>query len=145
MQIKLSLSLPRDRASVPVSRRIAADALTTLGVDTACVSDISVALTEACTNVLDHVGADDEYDVTMSVQGDLCVIEVIDTGHGFDAAMLGLRDADLTAEEGRGIQLIRALVDRAQFRPRDHAGTIVHLEKDIAWSPDALVRVFDRA
>ena len=145
MQIKLSLSLPRDEMSVPVSRRIAAQALTTLGVQADCVSDIEVALTEACTNVLDHVGADDEYDVTVGISGDLCIIEVIDTGHGFDAAMLGLRDAELSAEEGRGIQLIRALVDRVRFTSRPEQGTIVHLEKDIVWEPDALLKVLDPA
>jgi serine/threonine-protein kinase RsbW len=143
MQIKLSLSLPRDEMSVPVSRRIAAQALATLGVEPDCISDIEVALTEACTNVLDHVGADDEYDVTVGISGDLCVIEVIDTGHGFDAAMLGLRDAEFSAEEGRGIQLIRALVDRVRFTNRPERGTIVHLEKDIAWTSDALLKVLD--
>ncbi|MDX6242579.1 MAG: serine/threonine-protein kinase RsbW [Frankiales bacterium] len=143
MQIKLSLSLPRDEMSVPVSRRIAAQALATLGVEPDCISDIEVALTEACTNVLDHVGADDEYDVTVGISGDLCVIEVIDTGHGFDAALLGLSNADASAEQGRGIQLIRALVDRVQFTNRPEQGTIVHLEKDIVWTRDALLKVLD--
>lgn len=145
MQIKLSLSLPRDQMSVPVARHVASQALATLGVEADCISDIEVALTEACTNVLDHVGDDDEYDVIVGVEGDLCVIEVIDTGHGFDAAMLGLRDAELSAEEGRGIQLIRALVDRVRFTNREEQGTIVHLEKDIGWTPDALVRLLNNA
>ncbi len=145
MQIKLSLSLPRDEMSVPVSRHIAAQALATLGIEADCISDIEVALTEACTNVLDHVGADDEYDVTVGITGNLCVIEVIDTGHGFDAAMLGLRDAEMSAEEGRGIQLIRALVDRVRFANRPEQGTIVHLEKDIVWQPGALLKVLNPA
>jgi serine/threonine-protein kinase RsbW len=143
MQIELRLSLPSDQMSVPVARHIASQALLTLGVDPSCVSDIEVALTEACTNVLDHVGADDQYDVCVRVDGSLCVIEVIDTGHGFDAAMLGLRDAELSAEEGRGIQLIRALVDRVRFVNRPEDGTIVHLEKDIVWTPDSLFAVLD--
>jgi serine/threonine-protein kinase RsbW len=141
MQLKLSLSLPRDATSVPVTRHIAAQALAILGVEDDCISDIEVALTEACTNVLDHVGDDDEYDVTVGVAGDLCVIEVIDTGRGFDGAMLGHRDAALFAEAGRGIQLIRALVDRVRFTNRPEHGTIVHLEKDIAWTSDALGQV----
>ena len=115
------------------SRGTSPPRLSTLGVEPDCTSDIEVALTEACTNVLDHVGEDDEYDVTMRVKGDLCVIEVIDTGHGFDAAHAGPRDAELTAEEGRGIQLMRALVDRVRFVNRED-GTIVHLEKDISWT-----------
>lgn len=145
MQIKLSLSLPRDQMSVPVARHVAGQALALLGVQADCISDIEVALTEACTNVLDHVGDDDEYDVVVGVEGDLCVIEVIDTGHGFDAAMLGLRDAELSAEQGRGIQLIRALVDRVRFTNREERGTIVHLEKDITWTSGALAKALDSA
>jgi len=127
MQIALSLSLPRDGVSVPISRRIAAQALDTLGVDPECTNDIEVALTEACTNVLDHVGEGDEYEVLMRVRGDLCVIEVVDTGRGFDASALGHRDAAQSAEAGRGIQLMRALVDRVIFTNREESGTIVHL------------------
>jgi serine/threonine-protein kinase RsbW len=143
MQIKLCLSMPRDEISVPVSRRIATHALDTLGVEDGCASDIEVALTEACTNVLDHVGADVEYDVTVAVEGDLCVIEVIDAGRGFDAAVFGQRDAALTAETGRGIQLMRALVDRVLFTTREDHGTVVRLEKDIVWRADALVRALN--
>jgi serine/threonine-protein kinase RsbW len=138
MQIRLSLSLPRDRVSVPVTRRLCSEALITLGADPDCTSDIEVALTEACTNVLEHVGADEEYEVTVSVDGDQCVIEVIDTGRGFDADALGLSDAEVGAEGGRGIQLIRALTDRASFTRRGDSGTVVHLEKTIAWSADGL-------
>lgn len=145
MQLKLSLSLPRDRASVPISRSVAAQALTTLGVDDECKSDIEVALTEACSNVLNHAVDDDEYDVTVGVDGDLCVIEVIDTGHGFDSSLIGLADADPSAEQGRGIQLMRALVDRVMFTNRASKGTVVHLEKRITWTDGAMVRLLDPA
>jgi serine/threonine-protein kinase RsbW len=145
MQLKLSLSLPRDRASVSISRTVASQALTTLGVRKDCTSDIEVALTEACSNVLNHALDDDQYDVTVGVDGDLCIIEVIDTGHGFDSSLLGVDDADPSAEQGRGIQLMRALVDRALFTSRASQGTVVHLEKQIAWDDDAIVRLLDPA
>jgi serine/threonine-protein kinase RsbW len=145
MRSELSLSLPRDGVSVPISRRITAQALRTLGVDNDCTSDIEVALTEACTNVLDHVGDGDEYDVHLWVDGDLCVIEVIDTGRGFDASALGHDEAAQSAEAGRGIQRMRSLVDRVLFTNRPESGTIVHLEKDVLWRDDALVRALDPA
>src|SRR4051794_15381261 len=138
MQISLRLSLPRDKVSVPVTRRICRDALITLGADPDCTSDIEVALTEACTNVLEHVGVEQKYDVTVTVDNDDCVIEVIDTGSGFDADSLGHGEAELGSEGGRGIQLIRALADRVSFTSREESGTIVHLEKTIVWSPDAV-------
>jgi serine/threonine-protein kinase RsbW len=105
----------------------------TLGVADDCLTDIELALSEACTNVLDHATAGDEYEVVAGLDDTSCVIEVIDTGRGFDAEHLGLAEADPSAEEGRGIQLIRALVDRVHFRSRPERGMIVHLEKHLEY------------
>jgi len=112
-------------------RRVLNSSMQTLGVAEDCLTDIEIALTEACTNVLDHAAAGDEYEVIAGLDDNACVIEVIDTGRGFDAEKLGHIDADPSAEEGRGIQLIRALVDKVHFRPRAESGTIVHLEKHL--------------
>ena len=131
MEIKFTLQLPRDALSVPVVRRVLNSSMLTLGVAEDCLTDIEIALTEACTNVLDHAAAGDEYEVVAGLNDSLCVIEVIDTGRGFDADRLGHVDADPSAEEGRGIQLIRALVDKVHFRSRSESGTIVHLEKEL--------------
>lgn len=133
MEIRFTLSLPRDALSVPVVRRVLNSSMTTLGVAEDCLTDIEIALTEACTNVLDHAAQGDEYEVVAGLDDTRCVIEVIDTGRGFDAERLGHAEADPTAEEGRGIQLIRALVDRVHFRSRAENGTIVHLEKELQY------------
>ncbi len=134
MEIKLTLALPRDAFSVPVARRVLAGALRSLGVQELAVTDIEVALTEAATNVLDHAHTTDQYEVSAGISGNLCVIEVIDRGAGFDSSSLGLADAEDGAEEGRGIQLMRALVDRVTFTSRPQVGTIVHLEKEFAFT-----------
>ena len=131
MEIKFTLQLPRDALSVPVVRRVLNSSMRTLGVEEDCLTDIEIALTEACTNVLDHAAHGDEYEIVAGLDDNKCVIEVLDTGRGFDADRLGHADADPSAEEGRGIQLIRALVDRVHFRSRPESGTIVHLEKEL--------------
>jgi serine/threonine-protein kinase RsbW len=128
LDIDVRLSLPRDAISVPVIRRVLRVALVTLAVHPDCISDIEVALTEACTNVLDHAQTGDQYEVVAQVHNDTCAIDVIDNGTGFDATPLGLSDADSSAEAGRGIQLIRALVDNVRFSPVDGRGS-VHFEK----------------
>ena len=133
MEIKFTLLLPRDALSVPVVRRVLNSSMRTLGVGEECLTDIELALTEACTNVLDHAADGDEYEVIAGLDDNACVIEVIDTGRGFDADRLGHAEADPSAEEGRGIQLIRALVDRVHFRSRAESGTIVHLEKELQY------------
>ncbi len=84
MQITLALALPRDEMTIPVSRHIATNAMNEIGVAEDCMHDIAVALTEACTNVLRHSGPGDEYEVSLVVDEDDCVIRVVDTGRGFD-------------------------------------------------------------
>ncbi|MDX6226093.1 MAG: serine/threonine-protein kinase RsbW [Frankiales bacterium] len=127
----MTLCLPRDELSIPVVRRTLGGALKALGVPADEAHDIQVAVTEACTNVLDHVEDGDEYAVTCSVSEDVASIEVVDTGRGFDSESLGLSEADHSAEEGRGLQLIRALVDKVQFTRQDERGSVVRFQKQL--------------
>ena len=143
MEVKLTLALPRDAYSVPVARRVLKSSLATLGVRDEVISDIELALTEACTNVLDHAADTDEYELSAGIDGRVCVLEVIDRGAGFDGSLAGLADAETTAEDGRGIQLMRSLVDRVTFTSRPAAGTVVHLEKQLEWDEDAPVKRLD--
>ena len=140
MEIKLTLALPRDQFSVPVARRVLSRSMAVLGVDQVVVADIELALTEACTNVLDHAADTDEYEVSAGIDGTVCVIEVIDRGAGFDSSDKGLVAADPGAEDGRGIQLMRALVDKVTFTNRPQVGTVVHLEKQLVWHEDSVIR-----
>lgn len=141
MVITFSLSLPRDEASVPVVRRLCKSALEDLGVEGECVSDIEIAVTEACTNVLKHADDDKEaYEVTVEVNDTDCTIRVIDSGGGFDGSVQGREQAVGAAESGRGIHLIRALVDNVRFISRPEAGTIVHLEKNLVLTESSILR-----
>jgi serine/threonine-protein kinase RsbW len=129
MKILLALSLPRDAATIPVARHIARDALREAGVTDDCSTAIEVALSEAATNVVRHSGEGDEYEVAVSVTAEHCTIRVVDTGRGFDFASLGGVAPEPTAEQGRGMQLMHALVDQVTFESKPEAGTIVRLEK----------------
>jgi serine/threonine-protein kinase RsbW len=140
MRVAISLLLPRDELSVPVARHLAAWAMEELGVDQGCAEDIQVALTEACTNVILHAGPGDAYEVALDVDESSCVIRVIDRGQGFDAASRG--GATDEAESGRGMGLMDALVDQVLFESKPEAGTIVHLEKTIAYGEESVVRRF---
>jgi serine/threonine-protein kinase RsbW len=140
VELKLTLALPRDEYSVPVARRVLARSLAVLGVDESVVADIELALTEACTNVLDHAADTDEYELSAGIDGTRCIIEVIDRGGGFDDSTKGLVDAEPSAEDGRGIQLMRALVDKVTFTSRPQVGTVVHLEKQLTFGDDSVVK-----
>lgn len=139
MNIKLSLALPRDELSIRIVRRILTTAMNVLGVDASCIDEVAVAVTEACTNVLEHAATGAAYQVSVGIEGDHCVIEVIDTGGGFDAAGTGMAAADLSAEQGRGVHLMRQMVDRVRFDSRPENGTVVRLEKQLHWRDGAPV------
>jgi serine/threonine-protein kinase RsbW len=140
MRIVFSLCLPRDESSVPVVRRVCSGAMRTLGVEDDCAHDIGLAVTEACTNVLKHaVGLDDQYDVTVEVNDTNCEIRVVDAGVGFDHAAHG-RSTNPNAEGGRGIFLMRALVDRVDFASEPESGTMVHLVKELDFKDDSLLK-----
>lgn len=92
--------------------------------------DIKVALGEALANAVRHgTSPTDPHDVMVRVSGydDRVVIEVDDSGPGFDGAHPG--SEDLYAPGGRGIMFMRALMDRVEFERLDGGGTRVRLIK----------------
>jgi serine/threonine-protein kinase RsbW len=137
MQLALAICLPRDGASIPVARHIIRDALRAVGVAEECIDDIAVAQTEACANVVQHSGPGDEYEVRIEIDDDRSVISVIDKGHGFDSSIVA-DGSDVGSERGRGILLMRALVDDVHFVSEPDTGTAVRLEKALHFRDDAV-------
>jgi serine/threonine-protein kinase RsbW len=82
VEFKVTLCLPREAASVPVSRKVLDGCLATLGVTADTRTDIALALSEACANAVVHAGSDAEYGVTASARDGRCVIEVVNAGSG---------------------------------------------------------------
>jgi serine/threonine-protein kinase RsbW len=89
--VEFCLVLPRESLSVPVMRRVLGDTLTRLGVDQSCINDLLLAVTEACTNVLLHAGPGHRYELVAHVSSTRCLLEVVDSGRGFDPAMISRR------------------------------------------------------
>ena len=138
------LFLPRDAASVPVSRQVLDSCLETLGVTPDTRTDIALALGEACANVVQHAGPGFEYEVLATAREGRCVIEVVNTVDGPApvpaAAALSTPTADpvpASAEHGRGLKIIDAVTDNLQLTADGRAGTTVHFEKALSWLPGA--------
>jgi serine/threonine-protein kinase RsbW len=130
--LDLSVSLPRESVSVPVVRRLAGQALRAFGVYDEDVDDVQLAITEACANVIDHAAETDTYEVKIELAADRCALTIVDQGSGFDAA--GVPDqAEHDAEMGRGLTLMRALVDNVAFRNEPQAGAVVHMVKTLRY------------
>ncbi|MGW4722690.1 ATP-binding protein [Streptomyces sp. NPDC004291] len=147
MSIWWSLHLRREAASVPLARRLLLGTMETAGVDPDVSYELSVALTEACANAVEHggAGADPDagpggplgalsgaYRVTAYLDGETCRIEVADSGPGFPYAELPAAPSD--AEHGRGMRLIEELADHVQFGNRSgRGGAVVSFDKILKW------------
>ncbi|MDQ0404913.1 ATP-binding protein [Streptomyces sp. NBC_01723] len=149
MSIWWSLHLRREAASVPLARRLLIGTMESAGVDPDISFDLSVALSEACANAVEHGGDDgaggptEAYRVTAYLDGERCHIEVSDTGPGFPAAAPGRpggvgRPVSADAESGRGLCLIRELADHVQFgNEPGRNGAVVSFDKILKWREDA--------
>ena len=75
--VKFCLAFRREALSVPVTRRVLGDVLRAAGVDEDSISDILLAATEACSNVLRHGGPRvTGYAVVVSIGVNRCELEV---------------------------------------------------------------------
>jgi serine/threonine-protein kinase RsbW len=133
--LDLSLSLPRESGSVPVVRRLAAQALHAFGVKDEDIDDVQLAITEACANVVEHARDADTYEVKVELASDRCAITVVDQGMGFDATTVS-EPPPPDAEHGRGLMLMRALVDNVAFQSQPQAGAVVHMVKVLSFDKD---------
>lgn len=130
MHIEISLALPRDRESVSAVRRIVASAMSEVGVERSCAADVELALTEGCANVVRHATSTDRYRVVFQLDPTAAKVTIVDNGKGFEVNGQQ-RMASALAEGGRGLALMRMLMDEADFRVEEGRGTQVLLTKQI--------------
>ncbi len=129
----LSLEIPPRAEFVAVARLVvstAAKSRRALADDR--VADLTLALSEACTNAIEAHDAKDEADrvsVRVDEDDDRLVVTVADQGPGFDLMELpthpAVTDPDrLNFERGLGIPIIRNLVDEVTFTSNDGGTTV---------------------
>ncbi len=97
-------------------------------------SAVVTAVIEAATNALQHGNHMDEtkrIDIVVEVHETALLVTVTDMGQGVDPAIRSDRQLpeDIFALRGRGIALMRALMDRVTF-DWTSSGTTVHLTKN---------------
>ncbi|MBV9022453.1 MAG: ATP-binding protein [Streptomycetaceae bacterium] len=152
MSIWWSLHLRREAASVPLARRLLLGTMETAGVDPDISYELSIALSEACANAVEHGGTAEwgadagKYHVTAHIEGDRCRIEVTDSGPGFSPSRNRCPFRPLATaaahyqEGGRGLFLIESLVDHVDFRNRPGCGAVVSFDKVLKWRDDSLLK-----
>jgi len=158
--VRFCLVFPRESLSIPVMRKVLGDTLNRLGVDEDSVSDLLLAVTEACTNVVKHAGPGRRYEVVVKVGRNRCELQVLDNGGGMDPGRLRtarrthlrrppvrpgpllkrrVRSTDIAQlpESGRGLAIMQACVDDVSLRSGPGLGTVVQLRKRIELRDDA--------
>ena len=88
------------------------------------LSDLKLALTEACTNSVRHAygnGKAGVVEILYELESDRLVVEVADTGTGFSKATRSADEEEL-AEGGLGIAIIRAVADELEIGERPDGG-----------------------
>ncbi len=129
----LCLEIPPRAEFVAVARLVvstAAKSRRSLGEDR--VADLTLALSEACTNAIEAHDAKDEAErvlVRVDEDDDRLVVTVTDRGPGFDPLELpphpAVTDPErLNFERGLGIPIIRTLVDEVTFTSGDGGTTV---------------------
>jgi len=135
VNVQFSVRLPTDAQSVPLVRGLLRQALQYLGVAEAGIQEIVLALTEACANVVKHAADAEEYQVDVAIDDVVCRISVVDDGDGFDPAATAIEQERSPLDPGRGLVLMRALVDRLDFVQDEDGRHRVTLEKRLNASP----------
>ena len=121
---RLHLDLPTNPKSLATLRRTLGRWLESLGASRVESNDIQVACHEACSNAMEHAYRFREatIDVDGEFDGEEVRVTVADRG-----AWREKRDSD----RGRGLDLIRALMDSVEVEPGE-AGTTVRIRKRLA-------------
>lgn len=92
---------------------------------------INLVLTEALTNAICHANENDpskEVRVVISLSGPHLNIKVYDQGQGFDISRLPTPDFAGDREAGRGVYIIRSLMDTVTYRKAE-GGHVLEMTK----------------
>lgn len=123
MDTVFSISLPRRAHTVAMVRDILDALLRRSRLCRGCIDDILLSVSEACTNAIEHGGPNDGYEVETEFAPGWCEIRISHSGRAPDMAALADRFTSprtplpgLESESGRGILLMRCLMDEVNFR-----------------------------
>jgi serine/threonine-protein kinase RsbW len=109
-------------------------ALAAAHVRPAVIGELSVAISEACTNAVRHA-AGDEYRVEVTLDPRTIRITVADLGPGFDVPN-PVTMPPAGAVSGRGLALMDALVDDLDVTCAKAGGTTVVMTRSLADASD---------
>ncbi|HWG74216.1 MAG TPA: ATP-binding protein [Acidimicrobiales bacterium] len=130
MHLSLDLTLPADHTFVRTTRRVVAAYLDNAGLPHDLRDDLVLAVGEACSNAVQHAFPDGEglFRLVLDLRPNEIVVEVSDTGVGFQAFDQANAHGGSLAPAGRGIEIMRRLVGAVEVEsPTATGGTRIRL------------------
>ncbi len=117
------LHVPSSTGNLAMIRDFVASVGEKAGFDEKEVMKLSLAVDEACANVIEHAYGDaakGEVRVKVSFDAEQVMVEVVDTGKGFDPSQIPAKDVEQLMRErrsgGLGWRLIRSVMDEVQYQ-----------------------------
>jgi serine/threonine-protein kinase RsbW len=139
--LEVALCLPKEAVSVAPVRKSVATLLAFFDVHPDCVADIALALSEACANVIKHSTSDDDYEVRLQIDGDTCHLSVKNVGDDLDLSRVDGQMPDPHSENGRGIAIMKALMDKVTLTRESDSDAVVEFSKTLVFLDDNAPRV----
>jgi len=129
----IKLTLPTKPEYVSLARLTIASVANNMGFSIGDVEDLKVAVSEACTNALNHSNnPDPTYDLTYLVESKKLVFTVTDRGVGFEPEAVAIPDLNGTQLGGFGLFIIKSLMDRVEIISERGSGTSITMIKNLS-------------
>jgi serine/threonine-protein kinase RsbW len=135
----VNLMIPAKPDYVGIARLTVSGIANRMGFSYDDIEDLKLAVSEACTNAVDHAycGGEGEIEVTCNIFPNRIQIEVIDRGNSFDLDEVKKRTGPIKMsgsmngirERGLGLYLIKSLMDHVDIKGDN--GVIVRMTKYI--------------
>ncbi|MCF6179314.1 MAG: ATP-binding protein [Geopsychrobacter sp.] len=136
-KVEVDITIPNQTRYLGLIGRIGEDLVHSLGRYTGdrevLAYHLNLVLTEAITNAICHANENDpekQIQIQISATEETLNIKVFDEGSGFDLAELSASEMSDTDECGRGIHIIRRLMDRVHYR-RSADGNVLEMIKKL--------------
>lgn len=129
----IKLTLPTKPEYVSLARLTIASVANNMGFSIGDVEDLKVAVSEACTNALNHSkNPDTTYDLTYVVENQKLVFTVTDRGVGFEPENVAMPDLNGKQLGGFGLFIIKSLMDRVEIISEQGLGTTITMIKNLS-------------
>ena len=132
MSIQIVMMVPPEAASVSLARHTLSETLRIAHVAPDCIEEAELALTEACTQVWQHLAEGKGLEVLINVGAVELTMHVLESGNGYRRHEHGTFLAEVSAESSSGMVLMNEFADRASFSSNGGGGSI-RLTKQLRW------------